>query len=53
MMIRRAAAEAVKHGLLVLLAAIIVAMVGLALFNRDPELPEWAWRLAVMRELGK
>ena len=52
-MIKRAAGEAAKRGFLVLLAAAIVVVLGLVVFNREPQLGDWAWRLAIVRELAR
>jgi hypothetical protein len=53
MMIKRAAIEAAKRGVLVWIVAGIVVLIGLVVFNKDPHLSEWAWRVAVTRELGR
>jgi hypothetical protein len=52
-MMRRAAGEAAKRGVLVLIAAALVVMLGLVVFNNDTHLPEWAWRVAVTLELAR
>lgn len=52
MMARRAAGQAAKRGLLVLIVAVIVVMIGLVVFNQDPHLSPWAWRLEVWKETG-
>lgn len=52
MMARRAAGQAAKRGLRVLIVAVIAVMIGLVVFNKDPHLSEWAYRLRVYQETG-
>lgn len=52
MMVKRAAGHAAKRGLLVLIVATLIVLIGLVVFNRDDHLSPWAWRLEVWRETG-
>lgn len=47
MMVRKAASEAAKRGLLVWIAAMVVVMIGLVVFPNHDRLPGWLWQWRV------
>lgn len=52
MTLRRAVGQAAMRGLLVVLVAVLVVLIGLVVFNRDARLTDWSWRLEVWRQTG-
>lgn len=53
MMMRRAAGEAVKRALRVWIAAAIVILIGLLVFQKHERLPDWVWRLEAQRAVER